>query len=921
MERRRLDPMERRRLDPMEPNLFKYIWHHSRRDQLAILLLVVLSMPFYFLSLDLPKMIVNQGILGQGFPDPTANKPFLPIELPFGEFLTGAPVTLFDGFSLRQEEFLLSLTFSYVILYLINSGFKYTINTGKGRLGERMLRRLRYELSDRLLRFPIPHMRRVKQAEVATMIKDEVEPLGGFIGDAFVTPVFLGGQAITAIIFILVQNHWLGMVAAIIVGVQAYLVPKMRVPILRLGRQRQLTARQLAGRVAEVVDGAVEIHSHDTSNLERADLVSRLGRIFDIRYEIFQRKFMVKFVNNFLAQLTPFIFYGGGGILAIRGHLDVGALVAVIFAYKDLPSPIKELIDWEQQRNDVQIKYDQVIEQFQPSEILDPAVQDPDQDASEPLDGQVTLSAVSLADESGNRLIQAVSFSVACNDHIAIFGSSDSGKDHLALVLARLTEPSSGSIRVGGRDLTKLPQSVTGRRIGYLGQDTYLFPQSVRENLLYGLRHKPLRQPTETPERRARRKAWIAESRRAGNPIWDIEADWTDYEAAGATGPEDIDDRVVDVLTLVEMDDDVYRFGLGGTIDAEAQPAFAEAILRARAELPKRLAQDNAENLVVRFDPESYNKNATLAENLLFGTPRKQGYKLRDLALNELMTDVLDEIGLLDSTVDMGVTIARTMVEIFADLPPGHPFFEQFSFIDADDMPDFRNYVAKVDKQGIEALGPSDRLALRRLPLNYTEARHRLGLIDEAIESRAVAARKLFAERLTKLDPEAVAIYDPDAYNSAASLQDNILFGRIAYGQAKAEEIVGRAMTDLLDALGLRKTVVEAGLDFQVGVGGKRLSAAQRQKLGLARNLLKRPDLLIVNDGLAVMDTATQDKLQRRVLERRKGRGVIWMLQRPHSCEQFSRVLVMQDGRIVEQGSFADLNKPGSALSEFLAAE
>ena len=42
------------------------------------------------------------------------------------------------------------------------------------------------------------------------MIKDEVEPLGGFIGDAFVTPVFLGGQAITAMVFILVQNFWLG---------------------------------------------------------------------------------------------------------------------------------------------------------------------------------------------------------------------------------------------------------------------------------------------------------------------------------------------------------------------------------------------------------------------------------------------------------------------------------------------------------------------------------------------------------------------------------------------------------------------------------------------------------------------------------------------------------------------------------------
>jgi putative ABC transport system ATP-binding protein len=214
-----------------------------------------------------------------------------------------------------------------------------------------------------------------------------------------------------------------------------------------------------------------------------------------------------------------------------------------------------------------------------------------------------------------------------------------------------------------------------------------------------------------------------------------------------------------------------------------------------------------------------------------------------------------------------------------------------------------------------------ERRALRGLPFSYIEARHRLSLVNDDVEERAVATRKIFAERLALRDPNAVAFYDPETYNAAASLQDNILFGRIVYGQAKAEEIVGRAMTEVLDALGLRDVVIQAGLDFQVGVGGKRLSAAQRQKLGLARALLKRPDILIVNDGLAVLDTGSQDRLLMRVLENRKGSGVIWVLQRPQSCERFDRVLVMQDGRIVEQGSYTDLVKEGSALNGIQAAE
>ncbi|MFQ6018022.1 MAG: ATP-binding cassette domain-containing protein [Kiloniellaceae bacterium] len=905
----------------MEPNLFKYIWRHSKREQMLILGLVLVSLPFYFLSLNLPKDIVNQGIQGVGFEGPDSTQSFLAFDLPFGETLTGARVPLFEGFELDRTGLLLALSFAFLALVFVNGGFKYAINTSKGRMGERMLRRLRYELTDRLLRFPILQVRKVKQAEMATMVKDEVEPLGGFIGDAFVSPVFLGGQALTAMVFIMVQSVWLGLVAASVVLVQAFVIPRLRVRILELGRRRQLSARQLAGRVGEVIDGAVEVHAHDTSNLERADFSSRLGRIYGIRYEIFRRKFFVKFLNNFLAQLTPFVFYAGGGLLVIYGRLDIGALVAVIAAYKDLPGPVKELIDWDQQRNDVRIKYEQVIVQFQPSEILDPELQDPDNAEGPGLSGEIVASRLTLTDEGDSRLVDSVSFTAGVGEHIAIIGAAGSGKEHLGHMLARLVTPTSGSIRIDGRDLANLPQAVTGRRISYVGQDAYFFPLSVRDNLLYGLKHRPVREPAYEGAVAAERAAALAETLRAGNSTLDPEADWIDYAAAGATGPEDIGRRIIEALVLVDLEDDVYRFGLTGTIDPEALPNVAQGILEARAALPERLAAANAQNLVVRFDPDRYNGNATLGENLLFGTPTKAAFAPDALAENPLIASVLGAAGLIDDVLDMGLRIAGTMVEIFADLPADHPFFEQFSFIDADDLPDFRSLVARVEKTGLEALDEAGRLALRRLPFGYIEARHRLGLIDESIEAKAVAARRRFAERLADADPGAVAFYRPDAYNAAASLQDNILFGRLVYGQAQAEEIVGRAMTEVLDDLGLRKTVVEAGLDYQVGIGGRRLSAAQRQKLGLARALLKQPDLLIVNEALAVMDETTQARLLARVLEHREGRGVIWTLQRPNWAERFDRVLVMHGGRLVEQGSFAELNKPGSALTGIMAAE
>lgn len=904
----------------MEPNLFKYIWQHSRRDQMGILLLVLVSLPFYFASLNLPKQIVNQGIQGHGFESPTDTQLFGRIFLPLGDWLFGEDVLLFEGIPLDQVETLLTLSFVFLGLVCVNGGFKFIINTAKGRLGERMLRRLRFSLADRLLRFRLSQLRRMKGPEVATMIKDEVEPLGGFIGDAFVTPAFLGGQAITAMVFIMSQSLWLGLVAGGIVLVQALLIPRLRVPILRLGKERQLTARQLAGRVGEVMDGAVDIHSNDGSNWERAELTSRLGRIFHIRFEIYQRKFFVKFLNNFLSQLTPFIFYAGGGLLAIRGSLDIGALVAVIAAYKDLPGPIRDLINWEQQRNDVQIKYEQVIEQFQPTDILEPGKQDPDTEVS-PLSGALVASGLGLVDETNVRHVDNVSLELPLDRHVALVGDGVSGKDHLTLILAGLFPPSSGKLKIGDRDVQDLPEALLGRRIGYVDASAYLFATSLRDNLLYGIRHRPLREVEQDDKARERWKTQLAESRRSGNSAFHLEADWTDYEAAGCTGPEDLLARLLEVLETVDLEEDVYRFGLNGSIDPEAMPDVARRLLEARQALAGRLADQQRQDLVVRFDSGRYNVNASLAENLLFGTPKRPDFAPGALVDNPLVREALAGADLQELLGEKGVAIARTMVEIFADLPPGHPFFEQFSFIDADDLPEFRQLVARAEQRGVEQLPGEDRRRLEALPFRYIEARHRLGLVDEVFAERVVEARRRLAEAVRERDPQAVEFYDAEAYNAAASILDNVLFGRLVYGQAGAEEAVGAAVRETLDSLGLRPAVCAVGLDFEVGVGGKRLSATQRQKASLARALLKRPDLLVVNQATAVMDGATRVRLVESVLGASKGRGVVWAIERAALAERFDQVLVMRHGRLVDQGGFAELKERSTDLQTLLAED
>ena len=78
-----------------------------------------------------------------------------------------------------------------------------------------------------------------------------------------------------------------------------------------------------------------------------------------------------------------------------------------------------------------------------------------------------------------------------------------------------------------------------------------------------------------------------------------------------------------------------------------------------------------------------------MAENLLFGTPIGPAFEFDALAGNTYVLQVLTKVGLTDDLVEAGREVAETMVELFADLPPDHAFFEQFSFISANDLPEF----------------------------------------------------------------------------------------------------------------------------------------------------------------------------------------------------------------------------------------
>lgn len=889
----------------MKKNVFGYVWRHTRRDQLWILAVIAISLPFYFLALELPKQIVDGPIRGVGFASAEGTSTYFRLSVPVPHwFASDGSALIFSGLELTRFDLLLVLSAILVALIAINGLFKFYINLFKGKLGERLLVKLRYELFDRVLRFPSNRFRQAKPAEIATMIKDEVEPLGGFTGNAFAQPVFLAGQALTAMIFILAQNFWLGLIALSIVLLQTFLIPGLRRKLLILGRERQLATRELAGRVGEVVAGIADVHLNDTSNYERAAISQRLKHIFSLRYQIYRRKFLVKFLNNFLAQFTPFLFYFIGGIFALRGELEIGALVAVIAAYKDLPSPIKELIDWDQQRLDAQVKFGQVIEQFEFDGLLDPELQAPPRGKAPRLDGPLGLQNVDVVNDNDQPLLTGASFEIANGERVAAFGRTSSGVGVSAETLARLRIPAAGRVSANGQDLNSLPEYLTGRRIAYVGASPYILNGTVRDNLLYGLMNEAdgaigygasaVRPSPVTGADNSTGKAASAalKKSRNGGEAHD-----------GGTSPG----AIVEVLEIAGLGDVVFDWGLRGTIDPEARPEIASKLVDARHSLAKRLSKLKVKGrpLVEPYAPGRYNNYASVLENLLYSAIDGNALAAEELTHDPYLLETLSSTGTGEKLLAAGQLIAATFLEVIEDLSAENKLLQRIGLISHSDLPAYAKALSRSAKSDWASIDASDRSLFLRLVFAYEEPVHRLGIVDAEFCKAVVRARQEFLANLPARLRGKVHPYDRSKFLVGRSVLSNLLFGRVVVDRAGAEAKVMAELRRTLVKHDLTSDIYQVGLDFEVGPAGSRLSDEEAQKLGLARALLKDADYLIVNRGLSALDQADQRKILSSILRReaeRKGSrrlGIYWVNPDRGELAKFDRVLRFEDGHIV----------------------
>ncbi|MFJ7957251.1 thiol reductant ABC exporter subunit CydD [Streptomyces sp. NPDC096319] len=244
--------------------------------------------------------------------------------------------------------------------------------------------------------------------------------------------------------------------------------------------------------------------------------------------------------------------------------------------------------------------------------------------------------------------------------------------------------------------------------------------------------------------------------------------------------------------------------------------------------------------------------------------------------------------------------------------PPANPFPLELSGLSARHagqdrraLDDFALTLEAGRRVAVVGASGSGKTTLAQVLLRFLDVEHgtyRLG---------GVPARELDGDAVRRL----VGLCAQDAHLFDSSVRENLRLAKVGADDEELREALRRArLLDWVDGL-------PEGLDTLVGEHGSRLSGGQRQRLALARALLADFPVLVLDEPAEHLDLATADALTDDLIRATEGRTTVLITHRLHGLDAVDDVVVLDEGRTVQRGPYAELAQADGPLRRMLEQE
>jgi len=381
----------------------------------------------------------------------------------------------------KDSHGLLIASLTLMAVYLVGVVFSYTQIRTMGGVGRRVLFSLRNALFTKLQDLPVAFFNQNKAGDLISRVNNDTDKLNQFMGQAlmqFLSSLFL---MTGAAVFALSLNFRLG-IAALLPAVGVFAATKATSTWVKARNMKSL--QSLGGMSSEIQE-----------SLQNFKVIVAFHRM-----DYFQRKFETANEANYAASvsagyannifmpmyglahhLAQLLVVAYGIVLIGRDQTTAGQLIGFLLYVNSFYGPMRQLATVWSSFQLALAALDRISEVLALESDL-PLV------SAGPAESNSVLEFrnVSFQYPGGKQVLRDVSFDLEKGKAYALVGPTGGGKTTTASLMARLFDPTEGSVFLDGRDIRSVKPENRSRKVGFIPQEPFLFTGSVRDNIVYG---------------------------------------------------------------------------------------------------------------------------------------------------------------------------------------------------------------------------------------------------------------------------------------------------------------------------------------------------------------------------------------------------------------------------------------------------
>ena len=370
-----------------------------------------------------------------------------------------------------------------VLMYLANIFSTYYQNIVMIKIAQRVSARIRKDLFESLQKLPLKYFDTHSSGDLMSRLTNDVDNINTTLSQS-VTQLFSGViNIIGMFIAMLILSPILTLIGMITVPLTFITTKLLAKKTQRFFVKQQKELGSLNGYIEEMVSGqkVVLLFSEEEKVKEEFGKINeRLTKSAIIAQGV--SSFMGP-INNFINNISYLIISVAGGYLILKGHsITVGVVFSFLLYMRNFTRPINEIMNLFNTIQSALAGAERVFE------VID---EDKEQDKEsakniDNIEGHVELKNVTFSYEKGKEILKNVSIEAKNGEVIAIVGPTGAGKTTIINLLTKFYDIDSGDILIDGKNINEITRESLRKTVSMVLQDTYLFSESVSDNIRYG---------------------------------------------------------------------------------------------------------------------------------------------------------------------------------------------------------------------------------------------------------------------------------------------------------------------------------------------------------------------------------------------------------------------------------------------------